>query len=177
MIGHASSVRLDVELRRHLQHSSPEAERLEKGVSVGVLPGAQQDHARGLALAEPRERRVDQGAGEPTPARAGIDVEVVQLAAGVEEIVPVAPLQRRVRVPEDAAVLLGQEDARVPSRELAREEPLVALLDRLDQHEARGIEPVVQAHQLGGEARDGGEVFSDGRTNRHGTLYTRVTGC
>ena len=73
------------------------------------------------------------------------------------------------------AVLLRHEDAGVLAGELAREEPLVTLFDRLDQHEAPGIQPVVHAHQLGGEARDGGEICGVGRTNHDGALYTRAT--
>jgi acyl-coenzyme A thioesterase PaaI-like protein len=181
------------ELGGHLEHGAAEAGGREERVGLGVEPGGEQHDPRRPARAQGRQHLGDQPLPDPAPARHRVDVEIVELSAEIEEVVPVPAFERPVGVTEQRraraarggrrplaalgrrplfAVALGDQDHRRLALELAREEPPVARLHRFHQHEPPRIQPVVQPDQLGGQARHGGQIARAGGADAHALLIS-----
>src|SRR5262249_8148631 len=114
-------------------------------------------------------------AADAAPPGLGVDEDVVELAGRVEQVAPVARLERRVGVAEDApAVLLGDEDDRALAAQLAREEAAGAPRAAVHAHEGGGVERVVLAHELGRELADARQIRRLGGANAHARLREPV---
>ena len=88
--------------------------------------------------------------------------EVVECAARVEKLIPVALLKPPVRVANEGAFAKGDEKHDFGAVELLAEPPRVAFLDALGQEETLLVEGVVHSEQLAGHGGDGGELVAVG---------------
>src|SRR5262245_51719361 len=122
-----SELARELKLARHLDHRAAESELREELLCAGVLLRRPQHDAWHAALAQPRDRLLEERGCRSAASASLVHHDVVDVAAFIAQLFPRNWLDGGVDVAKHLAVLLGNIDHHVLVFELPAEKPRVAL--------------------------------------------------